>query len=87
LIASCSSHVLWNLKTFVCIFLCMTLLVSIMLGSSLIVHDNLINSKSPPKNSLQNSTHNLNFEIYLQIFILCDMYFFLTQMYFICSSL
>jgi hypothetical protein len=24
---------------------------------------------SPPKKSLQNSTHNLNFEIYLQIFI------------------
>jgi hypothetical protein len=46
LITSCSSHVLWNLKTFVCIFLCMTLLVSIMLGNGLIVHDNLINNKS-----------------------------------------
>jgi hypothetical protein len=31
---------------------------------------------SPPKNSLQKSTHNLNFEIYLQFFILCDAYFF-----------
>jgi len=30
---------------------------------------------SPQKNSLQNSTHNFSFEIYLQIFILCDIYF------------
>jgi len=43
---------------------------------------NLINVRqyhSPPKDSLQNSTHNLSFEIYLQIFILCDMYFFNTN--------
>lgn len=46
LIASCSPHVLWNLKTFVCMFLCMTLLVSIMLGIGLRMHDNLINNKS-----------------------------------------
>jgi len=30
----------------------------------------------PPKNSLLNSTHNFNFEIYLQFFILCDVYIF-----------
>ncbi len=30
---------------------------------------------SPTKSSLQNSTHNLSFEIYLQFFVLCDMYF------------
>lgn len=46
LIASCSSHMLWNFKTFVFMLLCMTLLISIMLGISLTVHDNLINSKS-----------------------------------------
>jgi hypothetical protein len=34
---------------------------------------------SPPKNSLQNSTHNLSFEVYLQNFIFCDMYFFDTN--------
>ncbi len=34
---------------------------------------------SPPKTSLQNSTHNLSFEVYLQFFILCDMYFFDTN--------
>jgi len=34
---------------------------------------------SPPRNSLQNSTHNLSFEVYLQIFILYDMYFFNTN--------
>ncbi len=38
------------------------------------------------KNSLQNSTHNLNFEIYFQFFILCDI-FILKKIYFICSSL
>jgi hypothetical protein len=36
---------------------------------------------SPPKNSLRNSTHNLSFEIYLQFFILCDMYFFDTNIF------
>jgi hypothetical protein len=30
---------------------------------------------SSPKNSLQNSTHNLNFEVYLQFFIFYDVYF------------
>jgi hypothetical protein len=30
---------------------------------------------SPQKNSLQNSTHNLSFEVYLQIFILYDVKF------------
>jgi hypothetical protein len=39
---------------------------------------------SPQKKSLQNSTHNFNFEIYLQFFILHDV-FFSTQIYFICS--
>jgi hypothetical protein len=36
---------------------------------------------SPPKKSLQNSTHNLSFEVYLQFFILCDMYFFDTNIF------
>jgi hypothetical protein len=35
--------------------------------------------------SLQNSTCNLSFEIYLQFFILFDI-FISTQMYFVCSS-
>jgi hypothetical protein len=35
---------------------------------------------SPQKNSLQNSIYNFSFEIYLQIFILCDA-FILTQIY------
>jgi hypothetical protein len=30
---------------------------------------------SPQKNSLQNSTHNFNFDIYLQFFILHDVFF------------
>jgi hypothetical protein len=34
---------------------------------------------SPRKNSLQNSTHNFSFEVYLQFFILYDMYFFDTN--------
>jgi hypothetical protein len=34
---------------------------------------------SPPKKSLQNCTHNLNFEVYLQLFMLCDMNFFNTN--------
>jgi hypothetical protein len=33
----------------------------------------------PSENSLQNSTHNLSFEVYLQFFILCDVYFFDTN--------
>ncbi len=37
--------------------------------------------QSPPKKSLQNSTHNLNFEVYLQFFILYDMVFFKTNIF------
>jgi hypothetical protein len=37
---------------------------------------------SPPKNSLQNSTNNLNFEVYLQFFILCDVNFFNTNIFY-----
>jgi hypothetical protein len=29
---------------------------------------------SPQRHSLQNSTHNLSFEVYLQISILCDAF-------------
>jgi hypothetical protein len=36
---------------------------------------------SPPKNSLQKSTHTFSYEVYLQIFILCDMYFFNTNIF------
>jgi hypothetical protein len=36
---------------------------------------------STPKNSLQNSTYEFNYEVYLQIFILCDMYFFNTNIF------
>jgi len=38
------------------------------------------------KKSLQNSTHNLSFKIYLQFFIFCDV-FISTKIYLICSSL
>jgi hypothetical protein len=31
---------------------------------------------SPQKHSVQNSIHNLNFEIYLQFYILCDVFYF-----------
>ncbi len=34
----------------------------------------------PTKNSLQNSTHNLSFEIYLQCFVFCDVDFFNTNL-------
>ncbi len=34
---------------------------------------------STPKKSLQNSTHNFNSEIYLQFFILGNVYFFDTN--------
>jgi hypothetical protein len=37
---------------------------------------------SPPKKSLQNFTYNLNFELYLQFFILCDVYFFDTNIFY-----
>jgi hypothetical protein len=30
---------------------------------------------SPPKKSLQNSIDNLNFEVYLEFFMFCDVYF------------
>ncbi len=36
---------------------------------------------STPKKSLQNFTHNLSFEVYLQFFILYDMYFFNTNIF------
>jgi hypothetical protein len=36
---------------------------------------------SPSKNSLQNSTHNFSFEIYLQFFIFYDLYFFNTNIF------
>jgi hypothetical protein len=36
---------------------------------------------SPPKKLLQNSIHNLSFEVYLQLFILCDVYFFDTNIF------
>jgi hypothetical protein len=31
---------------------------------------------SPQKHSVQNSIHNLNFEIHLQFYILCDVFIF-----------
>jgi hypothetical protein len=36
---------------------------------------------SPPNNSLQNSTHNIYFEIYLQFFIFYDVYLFDTNIF------
>ncbi len=35
---------------------------------------NVYQYHSPQKHSLQNSTHNLNFEIYFQFFIVCDVF-------------
>jgi hypothetical protein len=37
--------------------------------------------RSPTKTLLQNSTHNLSFEVYLQFFILYDLYFFYTNIF------
>jgi hypothetical protein len=37
---------------------------------------NIIHHK---KNALENSNHNLNFEVYIQIFKLCDEYYFINN--------
>jgi len=40
---------------------------------------------APLKNSSKNSIHNYSFEIYIQIFKLCDRYYFV-KIYCICSN-